>query len=182
MDTIYTPRLTMSILDESAAGDVLDFYLENPEFEKYEPERAFNFYTNEHMASTLKFERDVIRKKLGLRFWIFESDSPYKIIGTVSFQNVMRNVYRSCQLGYKIHKDYQRQGYATEAVTFACRKVFKELDIHRIEAYTMPENQPSVRLLEKVGFTREGIARDKAQVNGIWQDHLVFSLLETDIL
>ncbi len=182
MDTIYTPRLTMKILDESAAGDVLDFYLENPEFEKYEPERAFNFYSNEHMASTLKFERDVIRKKLGLRLWIFESDSPYKIIGTVSFQNVMRNVYRSCQLGYKIHKDYQRRGYATEAVTFACRKVFKELDIHRIEAYTMPENQPSVRLLEKVGFTREGIARDKAQVMGVWQDHLVFSLLETDIL
>ena len=80
MDTIYTPRLTMKILDESAAGDVLDFYTENPEFEKYEPERVFNFYTNEHMASTLKYERDVIRKKLGLRLWIFESDSPYKII------------------------------------------------------------------------------------------------------
>ncbi|MBR5338045.1 MAG: GNAT family N-acetyltransferase [Lachnospiraceae bacterium] len=178
---LYTERLILKILDESAAGDVVDFYVENPEFEKYEPKRVFNFYTNNYMASTMKYEREVIEKKLGLRFWIFEKESPYKIIGTVSFQNVMRNVYKSCQLGYKIHKAYQQKGYATEAVGFACRVAFRELDVHRIEAYTMPENIPSARLLEKLGFSYEGIARQKAEVNGKWADHMIFSLLESEV-
>ncbi len=180
-DAYYTDRLVLKVLDERAAGDVLDFYVENPEFERYEPERVYNFYTNDHMASTLRFEFDVIRRKMGLRLWLFEKKSPYKIIGTVSFQNVMRNVYHSCQLGYKIHKSYQQMGYATEAVRFACDLAFKELDLHRIEAYTMPDNTPSLRLLERVGFTCEGTAREKACVHGEWRDHMVYSLLEGEL-
>ena len=178
---LYTERLLLRVLDETFAGDVVDFYIANPEFEKYEPQRVFNYYTINYMASNLKFERDVIEKKMGLRLWIYEKDNPDKIIGTVSFQNVMRGVYRTCQLGYKIHKEYQRKGYGEEAVGFACRVAFRELDIHRIEAYTMPENLPSARLLEKLGFTYEGIARDKAQICGKWEDHMIFSLLETEV-
>lgn len=181
MEEIYTPRLILKTLDESAAGDVLDFYVENPEFAQFEPARPFNFYTNEHMASTLKYEMEVMQKKLGLRLWIFEEASPYKIVGTVSFQNFMRNVYKSCQLGYKIHKDYQGKGYATEAVKNACGIIFEEYDIHRIEALTMPSNEASKRVLEKVGFTYEGLARDKALIQDVWEDHQVYSLLQTDI-
>lgn len=180
IERIYTPRLELKILDASAAGDVLDFYLENPEFEKYEAERSFDFYTNDHMRRTLDYEYQVISKMMGLRLWVFEAGNPYKIIGTVSFQNMIYNVYKSCQIGYKFHKNYQSKGYATEAVTHACKEVFETMDIHRIEAYTMPENTPSKRLLERVGFTYEGLSRDRALIQGEWKNHLLYSLLSED--
>lgn len=182
MEGIFTPRLILTKLDENAAGDVLDFYLENPEFEMYEPARPYNFYTYEHMAKTLKFENDVMKKGLGVRYWVFEQKSPYKIIGTISFQNFMISVYHSCQVGYKIHKDYQNLGYATEMLRAACEEVFENYDIHRIEALTMPVNIPSQRVLEKAGFTYEGLARDKAFVKDKWEDHRVYSLIQTDIV
>ena len=179
-DTFFGPRLTFKVLNERAAGDVLDFYLENPDFEQFEPERMPNFYTNEHMASTLRYEYEVIQKAMGLRLWVFETRSPFKIIGTVSFQNVLKTPYRSCQLGYKIHRAYRNRGFGTEAVTYACKRAFSFLDIHRIEAFTMPDNLHSINLLERVGFTPEGRARDKALIQGEWRDHLIYSLLSTD--
>ena len=180
IETIYTPRLEMRVLDGSAAGDVLDFYMENPEFEHYEAERSFEFYTYDHMKRTLEYEYQVISKMMGLRLWVFEANAPYKIIGTVSFQNMIYNVYKSCQIGYKFHKNYQNKGYAREAVTNACKEGFDVFDIHRIEAYTMPDNLPSKRLLEKVGFTFEGLSRDRAMIRGQWEDHMLYSLLKTD--
>lgn len=182
MEGIYTPRLILTTLDENAAGDVLDFYLENPEFEDFEPQRPYNFYTYEQMAKTLKYEKDVMKRSLGMRYWIFEQESPYKIIGTVSFQNFLISVYHSCQIGYKIHKDYQKMGYATEAVRAACEEIFEEFDIHRIEALTMPVNEPSKKVLKKAGFLYEGLAREKALIKNVWEDHEVYSLIKSDIL
>lgn len=180
-DDIRTERLILRILDERAAGDVLDFYTENPEFADFEPERPFNFYTYDHMAANLKYEYDVIKKRMGLRLWLFEADTPYRIAGTVSFRNVMRGAFNSCQIGYKIHKDYQGRGYATEAVREACKALFSKGEIHRIEAVTMPDNYPSKRVLAKVGFTYEGVMRDRAIIQGQWRDHELYSLLETDM-
>ncbi len=182
IDRIETPRLILKTLDETAAGDVLDFYSENPEFAEFEPERPFNFYTNDHMAATLRYESDIIKKQMGLRLWIFAKENPYRIIGTVSFRNVIRGAFGSTQIGYKIHRDVREKGYATEAVRWACDRVFKDFDIHRIEAYTLPDNFPSMRVLAKVGFKEEGTVRDMALIQGAWRNHIQYGLLETDNL
>ena len=181
MQDIYTPNLVLKVLDGSAAGDVLDFYSENPDFEEYEPARPFNFYTNEYMREILDYEAKVIAQKRGLRLWVFEAASPYKVIGTVSFHNMIMNVYKSCQLGYKFHKDYRHKGYATEGVRCACKVAFEEYDLHRIEAYTMPTNNSSKNLLKRIGFQYEGVARDHALIKREWRDHELYSLLENDI-
>ena len=57
---------------------------------------------------------------------------------------------------------------------------FATLRLHRIEAACLPHNEPSIRLLQRVGFQREGYARAYLRINGIWQDHLLFALIETD--
>ena len=59
--------------------------------------------------------------------------------------------------------------------------IFSELNLHRIEAACIPTNKASVRVLEKCGFVREGLARRYLCINGIWQDHLLFGLLNEDL-
>jgi ribosomal-protein-alanine N-acetyltransferase len=58
--------------------------------------------------------------------------------------------------------------------------VFGALRLRRIEAACLPSNMPSIRLLEGVGFVREGYARRYLCIDGVWQDHLLFALLRDD--
>ena len=59
--------------------------------------------------------------------------------------------------------------------------VFDTLRLHRLEAACLPRNEASIRLLERVGFSREGLARRYLKINGRWQDHVTFALLEDDV-
>jgi ribosomal-protein-alanine N-acetyltransferase len=54
---------------------------------------------------------------------------------------------------------------------------FTTLRLHRLEAACIPTNAPSIRLLEKTGFLREGYAREYLCINGVWQDHLLYARL-----
>ncbi|HBR25975.1 MAG TPA: 30S ribosomal protein S5 alanine N-acetyltransferase, partial [Rhizobiales bacterium] len=49
-----------------------------------------------------------------------------------------------------------------------------------LEAACLPTNTASIKLLEKTGFKREGLARRYLRINGVWQDHLLYALLDTD--
>ncbi len=68
----------------------------------------------------------------------------------------------------------------TEAVCAALRFAFGPLRLNRVEAACLPSNAASQRVLEKVGFAREGRARRYLRINGQWQDHDLFALLQDD--
>ena len=57
---------------------------------------------------------------------------------------------------------------------------FQDLALHRVEAACLPNNTASIRLLEKVGFAREGYARRYLCIDGRWQDHLLYGLVRDD--
>ena len=77
---------------------------------------------------------------------------------------------------------YAGKGYMTRAVRAACVYGFEKQGLHRIEAACLPTNEPSRRLLERVGFRHEGFARAYLNINGQWRDHLLFGMVETDYL
>ncbi|WP_432490651.1 GNAT family N-acetyltransferase, partial [Flavonifractor plautii] len=56
-----------------------------------------------------------------------------------------------------------------------------QLRLHRIEAASIPSNQPSIRVLERSGFEREGLARQYLKINGHWSDHILFGLVEPGV-
>jgi ribosomal-protein-alanine N-acetyltransferase len=68
----------------------------------------------------------------------------------------------------------------TEAVRTLIPFAFGTLRLHRLEAACIPTNAASTRLLEKLGFVREGLARQYLCINGLWQDHLLYALIATD--
>ena len=73
--------------------------------------------------------------------------------------------------------DFYRKPVDIEQLGLIVRRA---LNLHRIEAACIPGNVPSIRVLEKCGFTREGLARRYLCINGIWQDHLLFGMLHED--
>ena len=104
------------------------------------------------------------------------------LAGGLTLGQIRRGVVQSGTLGYWIGAPYARQGVMTAAVRAIVGYAFTALRLHRIEASCLPHNLASVRLLERTGFSREGYARGYLRINGVWQDHLLFALLESDSL
>ncbi len=109
---------------------------------------------------------------------IRESDGA--IIGGITLANVRRGIVQAGTIGYWIGEPYAHHGYMTASLRVLLPSLFGELNLHRIEAACIPTNLASVRVLEKAGFTREGLARRYLCINGVWQDHLLFGMLHED--
>ena len=92
-----------------------------------------------------------------------------------------RGVAQAGSLGYWMGAPHAGQGYMTEAVRTLVPFAFGSLRLHRLEAACIPTNGASIRLLEKVGFAREGLARQYLCINGVWHDHLLYALVSTDV-
>ncbi len=88
--------------------------------------------------------------------------------------------YRSGEVWYKIHPDYWRKGYATEALKELLDFSFNKLQLHRIDAGCVIENIASIKVLEKVGMTREGSKRLALPIRGTWRDSYEYSILEEE--
>jgi ribosomal-protein-alanine N-acetyltransferase len=104
------------------------------------------------------------------------------LLGGLSFGYVRRGVSQSASLGYWMGAPYAGKGFMTRAVSAASRYMFERQGLHRIEAACLPTNEPSRRLLTRVGFRQEGYARSYLNINGEWRDHLLFALLDTDMV
>ncbi len=175
---VSTERLDLKILNSDDAQLALDFYNRNGDiFEKYEPVIGNNFYTLEHQQKLLDFEYKSIMKLIMIRYWIFEKNNPNKIIGTVSYRNIIRPIYECCTVGYKMDRDYVNKGYCSEALANTIPLLTKELGIHRFEALILPDNAPSIHMVEKLGFKYEGILRDKIIIGGERLDHCMYAYL-----
>ncbi len=120
-----------------------------------------------------------LREDVGYALFIYATATD-TLVGGLTLCNVRRGVTQSCTLGYWIGANHARQGYMTAAVRAVVPFVFDSLELHRLEAACLPTNTASIRLLEKTGFKREGLARRYLRINGVWQDHLLYGLLDSD--
>lgn len=112
-------------------------------------------------------------------FLIFR-ESDETLLGGVTVANVRRGIVQAGTIGYWVGAAYGGRGTMTAALRVLLPTLFGELNLHRVEAACIPTNTGSVRVLEKCGFTREGLARRYLCINGAWQDHLLFGLLHED--
>lgn len=124
------------------------------------------------------YARD-LREDLGYAFFLYRSRDDV-LLGGITLSNVRRGVTQACTLGYWVGVPYARQGCMTAGLKAAIPFVFDTLRLHRLEAACLPDNHASIRLLERAGFKPEGRARRYLKINGVWQDHLTYALLEDD--
>ncbi|MFC5419104.1 MAG: 30S ribosomal protein S5 alanine N-acetyltransferase [Stutzerimonas stutzeri] len=103
------------------------------------------------------------------------------LLGGLTLGLVRRGVAQACTLGYWMGQRHAGKGHMTEAVRGALDFAFSELALHRVEAACLPHNEPSRRLLERVGFKHEGEARGYLRINGVWADHLLYGILASEL-
>ena len=104
-----------------------------------------------------------------------------RLAGQVTIDNVVRGALRSGYLGYWIDRSVAGRGMASLAVALVCDHAFGAVGLHRVQADIRPENLPSQRLVERLGFRQEGLLRRYLDIDGDWRDHLSYALLAEDL-
>lgn len=146
----------------------------------WEPEWTGSELTRASFRRRLRYYARDLNEDLGYAFFVFGSGDN-QLLGGLTLSNVRRGVTQACTLGYWVGAPYARMGFMSDALSAVVPFVFDHLRLHRIEAACLPHNEASIRLLERTGFAREGLARRYLKINGTWQDHVTFALIEDDI-
>jgi ribosomal-protein-alanine N-acetyltransferase len=102
------------------------------------------------------------------------------ICGVANLSQIFRKAFQNAYLGYYLFENYTGKGHMTEAVDLVLRFAFNDLKLHRVEANVQPENAPSIKVLQRCGFTREGFSRKYLKIGGRWRDHERFAIIRED--
>lgn len=145
----------------------------------WEPTWASDELTRGAYRRRLRRYADDIRADQAYAFFAFRQDNG-ALVGGLTLSGIRRGVTQSCSLGYWMGEAHAGRGLMTDAVRAIVPYVFETLRLHRLEAACLPTNEPSKRLLRRVGFTEEGYARQYLRIDGAWRDHVLFAMLEND--
>jgi [ribosomal protein S5]-alanine N-acetyltransferase len=96
------------------------------------------------------------------------------LLGGITITDIKREATQTGTLGYWIGSPYAGRGYMKEAAKLAMDFAFRDLQLHRLEATCMPENEPSLRLLHGLGLQQVGLVKRYMKINGEWRDHVLF--------
>lgn len=110
------------------------------------------------------------------RFFLFSKTEPEDILGAVNFTQIFRGAFQACYLGYKIDSQFEGKGLMKEALQASIDYVFDELHLHRIMANYLPHNKRSAALLSRLGFIKEGFAKNYLLIDDKWEDHVLTAL------
>lgn len=172
---ITTPRAVLRLAEVADASRLLRYREQNREhLAPWEPLRDETYYTLDHCVQTLAESREAMRLDRAYPFYALDL-SGQEVLATFTFANVVRGAFQACHLGYSIALRRQGQGLMQEVLEAALPWAFHELDMHRVMANYMPRNERSGRLLERLGFEREGYAKRYLQIAGTWEDHVLTS-------
>lgn len=141
----------------------------------FEPQWAEDSLTERAFYLRLERQRRDWRMGISRSLLIFleEDDS---IIGGINLNNICRGAAQYCSLGYWLGQPYQGHGYMQESARTLIAYAFGPMELHRINAATLPHNGRSMKMLRRLGFTEEGFAKNYIQINGAYQDHILFGL------
>lgn len=142
----------------------------------YEPQWTKDALTKDFFKRRLKKQGKAMSEGRGVFFLIHDKKSN-KIIGGINMNDIQYGAARYASLGYWLDKDLLRQGYMHEAGLLVIDYAFNTLKLHRLNAACLIANIASINLLLKLGFQEEGLAKKYLKINGKWQDHRLFGLI-----
>jgi [ribosomal protein S5]-alanine N-acetyltransferase len=102
------------------------------------------------------------------------------IVGQINLSQIFRKAFQNAYLGYQLFSGFTGNGYMTDAVADVLRFAFMNLRLHRIEANVQPSNLPSIKVLARNGFTKEGYSRRYLKIAGRWRDHERWAIIRED--
>ena len=174
---IHTKNCIIKIPDISHTSLLCDFYSSNKDnFKAWEPERNVEFYTLDYWQSQIQLSNHLFKQKQAVKMIALNKDE-CQIIGTCNFSNIVFGCFLACHLGYAIDKSFEGKGFMYEIINAGIKYMHDEFKLHRIMANHITNNHRSEKLLTRLGFEKEGYAKDYLKINGKWQDHILNSLV-----
>lgn len=172
--------VTLRTLTPQDAQEVTALVTRNKYYwSQHEPLHNEQYYLYDTQYRKIVESMHLMRANREFTFGIFENSSE-RLIGQISLFSIKRMPYSSGFVGYSIDEAYAGKGYASEALQLVKKFAFQTVKLHRLEAYVSPKNTGSIRVLEKARFVREGLLRKLLFINGVWEDHYLYSYLQED--
>jgi len=170
---LTTERLILREMTPADAEDVFVFW-GDPEVQR------FNAVPSRDVEETRQFIREMHAAYQARRevMWVVGELGHGKVVGGVSLHDWSRRHQRA-EVGYTLARSWWGRGVAYEAVAAVCAFGFDKMGLHRIEAATIADNHRSVRLLERLGFQREGTRREYSlEDDGLFHHSAMYGLLD----
>ncbi|WP_312549436.1 GNAT family N-acetyltransferase [Massilia sp.] len=169
---LRTARLALRPFSDADAADLLGIF-GDPEVVRY---WSTGVWTDIAQAEAMIAEARQAYRDGGLYRYAIALRDTDRLIGVCNLRGFFEQ-NRRCELGYALARDHWGRGYAAEALEALLGHAFHELDMNRIEADIDPRNEASARLLEKLGFRREGYMPERWIVHGEKADTAFYGLL-----
>jgi [ribosomal protein S5]-alanine N-acetyltransferase len=172
---IETKRLVLRKVTKEDANSILN-YLSDEEVMKYyglEPFKSINDAFDE-----ISWYQSIHNNKTGIRWGITLKEQGV-VIGSCGFHKIVSQHFRT-EIGFELSKEQWGKGIAVEAVEAIINYGFEHMNFQRIEALIEPPNLSSQKLVEKLGFLREGLLRNYEFTRGKFDDLYMYSLLKQD--
>ena len=118
------------------------------------------------------------RAGLGLPFII---EYKGELAGQLNVSGITYGSLSSATIGYWVSERFAGLGLTPTAVALATDHCFFGIGLHRMEICIRPENEPSLRVVEKLGLRYEGLRRRYIHINGDWRDHFCFGITVEEV-
>jgi len=103
-----------------------------------------------------------------------------QMVGQLTVNAITRGSVQSANIGYWVARSHAGRAIIPTAVALVTDHLLGPVGLHRVEIAIRPENAASLRVVEKLGFTRIGLAPGYLHIAGAWRDHLLFQMVEDD--
>lgn len=174
LPTLESPRLRLRPYRQDDARAIYALY-SDPVVTRY---WSFPAWTRREQAADYLAARMALETP-AVYAWALAEREGDRLIGTTTLFS-LSGPHKRAEIGYSLLPARQGQGLATEALRTVLGHAFGPLGLERIEADVDPRNEPSWRLLEKLGFRREGLLRNRWRVDGEVCDSFLYGLLRED--
>ena len=104
-----------------------------------------------------------------------------EVTGQLNVWGIARGSLASATIGYWVSERFAGRGITTTSVALATDVCFDEMRLHRMEICIRPENKPSLRVVQKLGFRYEGMRKNYIHIDGDWRDHYAFALTADEV-
>lgn len=138
----------------------------------WEARHTFPVYT-----AMLRTHRRLARQGTSMPFGVLLED---RLVGQVTVSSIVRGAFDSATIGYWVDQDVAGRGITPTAVALVVDHCFA-VGLHRLEINIRPENDASLRVVDKLGFRPEGHHARFLYIDGDWRDHVSFALVREDL-
>jgi ribosomal-protein-alanine N-acetyltransferase len=177
---VQTARMTLRPLREGDRAEFIRMHEVSWKFfEPWSPTLQESERIGDLFTKQLRRTMDGLASGRDVRLAGFLADG--RLGGMFNLNEIIRGDFQNAYAGWKVNIEVARQGIGTEGVLAMLDVAFAEpprgIGLHRVQANVIPHNVASLRLAERAGFKREGIARRYLRIAGQWQDHVMFAKL-----